>query len=359
MNLNADHPTSVVHRCRHHIDIALIFLLVLLGIGSATSTALAQEHAPDTRLMRVADMQAKHKPAGVPDDYVQTPFGYFPPACVHHISKDERILEDGSVQHTNGMREQTKVCTQDNFTANGTRVRPDGTGLDGRQVRGDAALTASKPHHSIPPPITDSWVASAFYQTGTPLGRIVASWKVPQNPTNVAQQTVYFFPGITTDYPAILQPVLAYRGYDNAWDLSSWNCCKDGTVWQSDTIAAKTGDQIVGDTYATCNNLRPCSSWNIDTRNLTSGQSVRLSTTYYGNLSISSAVAGALEVYSIDSCDQYPPDGSITFDDIGVYDYKLRRVHSPPWTSNNYSPDLDVQCNYDVETTPTSATIYY
>ncbi len=361
MSFNANHSISVAPRYRRHTGIALTLLLLLPLLGlSSVSTALAQQYAPDARLMRVADLKAKHKPVDVPDDYVQTPFGYFPPACVHHISNDERILGDSSVQHANGVREPPQVCTQDNFTAKGIRVHPDGRGLDGLQVRGSAALTASKPHGSVPPAALDhNWIQAAGYETGTPMGRIVASWQVPQNPTNATQQVLYFFPAIETDYKAILQPVLGYYGDSNTWDLSSWNCCQDGTVWYSDSIPAKTGDQIVGDTYATCNDGRPCYSWNVDTRNLTSGQSVRLSTTYYGDQRTKKVIGGALEVYYLDSCDQYPPDGSITFNNIGVYDYKLRRVQSPPWNSIIDSSGLDVQCNYDLGTTSTSATIYY
>ncbi len=356
MTLNTHSTHSVAGRHRRHPSLALTLLLALLGLSSAN--ALAQD-VPDARLIRVGDMQAKHKPAGVPDDYVQTPFGYFPPACVHHVGSDERILKDGSVQHANGVQEHVQACTQDNFTAKGIRVHPDGRGVDGLQVRGGTALTASKSRGSVPPPITHDWVQWAIDVTSTKMGRIVARWKVPQNPTNAANQTVYFFPGLQSDDPTILQPVLGYRGYNDSWDLSSWNCCQKGTVWSSDYIPANAGDQIVGDTYATCNKHIPCSNWNVDTRNLTSGQSVRLSTNYDIDSDTHLVVGGALEVYSVDSCDQYPPDGSITFNKIAVYDYKLRHVRSPDWTSNSDSSSLDVQCNYDVETTATSATISY
>lgn len=334
---------------------ALLLLLSTLGLSG---TVLAQEAAPDARLERVANLSAASKPAGVPDDYVQTPFGYFPPACVRHIGSGERVLADGGLQRANGAREQAQVCRQDNFTPDGIRVHPNGRGVDGRQLRGTDALTTTTQQRAVPPPITHDWVQAAGYDTGTPIGRIVASWTVPSNPTNVAGQTVYFFPGLQSDTPVILQPVLGYRGNSNSWDLSSWNCCKDGTVWHSDFIPAKAGDQIVGDTYATCSTRgRNCASWNIDTRNVTSGRSVRLSTTSSGNLYL--VVGGALEVYAVTRCDQYPADGRITFARIGVYDYNFNRVQSPPWRSIADSSQLDVQCNYSVNTTATSATITY
>ncbi|AKK68628.1 hypothetical protein [Xanthomonas translucens] len=360
MHFDPPSAPSAARRCA-----ALLLLLPLIGLSA---TALAQTSSPDVRLARVGALPAEHKPAGVPDDYVQTPFGYFPPACVRQVHNGERLLKDGGLQHANGTREQAQACTQDNFTPNGTRVRPDGRGIDGQQVRGNAALAASRSRRSVPASISNGYMPASIskgylkvagYYTGTPLGRIVASWTVPQNPTNVAQQTVYFFPGLQSNDPTILQPVLGYRGENNAWDLSSWNCCQEGTVWYSDYIKAKAGDQIVGDTYATCGTGNPCYDWNVDTRNLTTGQSVRLSTTYDIDSESHQVMGGSLEVYSLDSCDQYPPEGSITFTNIGVYDYQMNRVRSPPWGVLDFSSGYDMQCDYDVQTTSTSATIFY
>ncbi|MBO9873924.1 MULTISPECIES: hypothetical protein [Xanthomonas] len=341
---------------RHRACSALLLMLALFGLSAST---LAQTATPDARLARAGALRAAHKPADVPDDYIQTPFGYFAPACVRQVHRNERVLGDGGLQRANGVREQAQACTQDNFTPSGIRVRPDGRSLDGQQIRGNAALAASSARRTVPPPITHDWVQSAIDVTGNKMGRIVASWTVPQNPTNVAHQTVYFFPGMQSDDPTILQPVLGYRGDSNTWDLSSWNCCQDGMVWYSDFIPAKAGDRIVGDTYATCNNGSPCANWNVDTRNVTTGQSVRLSTTYDINSRTHLVVGGALEVYAVDSCDQYPPDRRITFDAIGVYDYRMQQVASPAWVSYSDSSGLDVQCDYAVDTTATSATISY
>ncbi|KAB7764741.1 hypothetical protein [Xanthomonas maliensis] len=323
----------------------------------AIGTAFAQTQAPDARLTRVANLADQHKPAGVPQDYVQTPFGYFAPACVRHVGAGERLLADGLLQHANGIREQTASCSQDNFTSSGVRVRPNGLGLDGQQVRHVAASTALRQRRPVPAAIDHAYISAAGYESGVSPGRIVANWKVPPNPTNVANQTVYLFPALQSEAPVILQPVLGYRGASNTWDLSSWNCCEEGVVWYSDFIPAKSGDQINGDVYATCGAGKVCSNWNIDTHNVTSGRSVRLSTVADGDPTL--IMAGALEVYSIDSCDQYPPSGNITFNGVAVYDYRMRQVRSPPWGQIIDSSDLDVQCNYDLGTTSTTATIYY
>ncbi|MFC3655373.1 hypothetical protein FZ025_14455 [Xanthomonas hyacinthi] len=328
-------------------------LLTLLGVAGAASAA-TQDGAPDARLARVGSLRAEHKPAGVPSSYVMTPFGSFAPECVHHLGNGERILDDGGIQRADGRREQPLLCTQDNFTPDGIRVRPDGRGVEGQLVR-SVAVPAAARRQSVEKPIDSGWIQASGYTTGVPIGRIVASWKVPPSPSNAADQTVYFFPGLVGE--TILQPVLGYRGYNNSWDLSSWNCCKDGTVWLSDSISAKPGDQIVGDTYSTCAAGVVCSKWNIDTHNVTSGQSVRLTSVPYGNTD--QVVGGALEVYSVDSCDQYPSSGTITFSDIAVYDRNFNRVTSPPWESISDSSDISPQCNYAVDTTATSATISY
>ncbi|WP_019303997.1 hypothetical protein [Xanthomonas oryzae] len=323
----------------------------------AIGTALAQTQTPDARLMRVANLASKHKPAGVPQDYVQTPFGYFAPACVRHIGANERILADGTLQHANGVREQYARCSQDNFTPNGIRVRPNGLGMDGQEVSRGASSAAFKQGRPVTAAVNHAWISSAAYFIGVSPGRIVANWQVPPNPTNVASQVIYFFPGLQSDTPVILQPVLGYRSHSNSWDLSSWNCCTNGVVWHSDFIPAKSGDDINGDVYATCAAGSVCSSWNIDTRNVTSGRSVRLSTTSSGHLT--QIMAGALEVYSLDSCDEYPASGNITFTGVALYDYRMNQIRSPQWHEIIDNSGLDVQCDYQLHTTSTTATISY
>ncbi|TKA14067.1 hypothetical protein TN51_19550 [Xanthomonas euvesicatoria pv. citrumelonis] len=353
--MNSESPTQRSASRRYASAAALLFL-TLVGM-STTGTAFAQTQAPDARLTRVANLAGQHKPAGVPQDYVQTPFGYFAPACVRHIGASDRILADGTLQKANGIQEQSARCSQDNFTSNGVRVRPNGLGLDGQEVRRGASSAAFKKRSPVPAAIDHAYISSAGYYSGVSPGRIVANWKVPPNPTNVARQTIYFFPALQSDTPVILQPVLGYRGESNSWDLSSWNCCKEGVVWYSDFIPAKSGDQINGDVYATCAAGSVCSSWNIDTRNVTSGRSVRLSTTSYGDLT--QIMAGALEVYSVDSCDEYPASGNITFTGVAVYDYRMKQVRSPPWEEIIDNSGLDLQCNYQLDTTSTTATIHY
>ncbi|AXQ75390.1 hypothetical protein IXO675_011135 [Xanthomonas oryzae pv. oryzae] len=296
------------------------------------------------------------RPADVPADYVITPFGYFSPACVQQIHSGDQITLDGGIQRITGSLEQRKICSQDNFTRDGVRVKPDGRTLEGKLARtmdGNSGEQTKAVHLQK---IAHDYLAYGIYITSQPMGRIVASWNVPPNPRVRSNQIIYFFPGMQAD--TIMQPVLSYLGKSNTWDLSSWNCCKDGTVFTSDSIPAKSGDHIVGDTYSTCKSGVACNRWNIDTKNITSGRSVRLKTALYAKMKL--ICGGALEVYNVARCDEFPDGGILTFSDISVYDRNMIRVSSPPWDSKG--PDtagLTPQCNYGAKTTDTSVTVFY
>ncbi|SBV52526.1 hypothetical protein XBLMG947_3322 [Xanthomonas bromi] len=145
---------------RRYAGAALWLFSTVVGLG-AISTAFAQTQAPDARLTRVANLASQHKPAGVPQDYVQTPFGYFAPACVRHVGAGQRILADGALQHADGVREQTASCSQDNFTANGIRVRPNGLGLDGKQVRRGASSAAFKQPRPVPAAVDHAYISAS------------------------------------------------------------------------------------------------------------------------------------------------------------------------------------------------------
>lgn len=78
----------------------------------------------------------------------------------------------------------------------------------------------------------------------------------------------------------------------------------------------------------------------------------------YGNPSL--IFGGALEVYDVTSCDEFPDGGFLTFSNIAVYDRNMIRVSSPPWDSNGpAAAGLTPQCNYGVKTTDTSVTVFY
>ncbi|RDD80262.1 hypothetical protein DVJ77_18210 [Dyella tabacisoli] len=189
---------------------------------------------------------------------------------------------------------------------------------------------------------------------------MVASWTVPTTPSNPGSQVIYFFPGLEQlpNVQSILQPVLGWNGYnDAAWTLASWNCCVDGTTFHSDPINASDGDQVIGDTYSTCAPGVSCSNWAIVSTNVSTGQNSTLNTDPYGALTW--VFGGVLEAYGVDTCDQYPASGSISFTDIGVYTLDGNPVASPPWNNSYPVGSQSPQCNYGVSATSSTSTLVY
>ncbi|UPG95049.1 hypothetical protein [Luteibacter aegosomatissinici] len=317
-------------------------IVAMLVFAAAVQAADQRASAPTPELTRVGSMSTQAKPSGVPDDYVVTPNGYFSPDCVATIHQGDELQASGLIRRASGVSEKAPACGKANFSLQGERIEPNGR----------RSLTAT------PPPEQSGWVQAANYSSSKPIGRIVATWTVPTAPSTKDDQVIYFFPGLEQlpTVQSILQPVLGWNGYgDKAWTLASWNCCVDGTTFHSDPVAAKAGDVVVGDTYSTCAAGQACSTWKIDSRNTTTGQTSSLTTNPYADLTW--VFGGVLEVYNVSTCGEYP-GGPITFRNIQVYDRNNTRVSNPPWQGSDTS-GIDPQCNYGLSTTATSATISY
>jgi len=317
---------------------------VMFSFAWAASAFDVSPPTSHVELTRVGSMPTSAKPAGIPDDYVITPNGYFSPDCVATVHTGDELQRNGMIRRASGTMETAATCGKPNYTLQGERVE-----ADGRHVLRSA---------STPPPEQSGWVQAANYTSSTPIGRIVATWTVPNAPTTKDDQVIYFFPGLEQlpTVQSILQPVLGWNGYnDKAWTLASWNCCVDGTTYHSDPIPARVGDMVVGDTYSTCAAGQACSTWKIDSRNTTTGKTSSLTTNPYADLTW--VFGGVLEVYNVSTCGEYP-GGPITFSNIQVYDRNNTRVASPPWKGFSTS-GINPQCNYGLSTTATSATISY
>lgn len=317
---------------------------VMFSFAWAASAFDVSPPTSHVELTRVGSMPTSAKPAGIPDDYVITPNGYFSPDCVATVHTGDELQRNGMIRRASGTMETAATCGKPNYTLQGERVE-----ADGRHVLRSA---------STPPPEQSGWVQAANYTSSTPIGRIVATWTVPNAPTTKDDQVIYFFPGLEQlpTVQSILQPVLGWNGYnDKAWTLASWNCCVDGTTYHSDPIPARVGDTVVGDTYSTCAAGQACSTWKIDSRNTTTGKTSSLTTNPYADLTW--VFGGVLEVYNVSTCGEYP-GGPITFSNIQVYDRNNTRVASPRWKGFSTS-GINPQCNYGLSTTATSATISY
>jgi hypothetical protein len=282
------------------------------------------------------------RPVNVPADFVITPFGYYHATCVTHLAQgDEVRKEENSIKHVNGSFDSIHVCAYPHFKADGTKLLGDDQGEAPK-----AALSQAVKQ----PTISHAWVEYASTTTSSSFGELIAEWNVPPTPTANNGQTVYLFPGMEdyADVVTIIQPVLGWNSdYASAWGIASWNCCKSGTVFEATPTRVNPGDTILGYMFHTCAaGTLSCPTWDIVTYDLTLGRYSELLNTSSQGQTFNWAFAGALEVYNIAQCANYPPNGSISFYDVNLYNDAFASIANPNWTISNTSAGLTPQCGY-------------
>jgi len=272
------------------------------------------------------------RPANVPQDYVITPFGYFHPSCVGHLGKGDEVRQDQlAVHHADGSFESIHACAYPHFDAKGEKI----------------SLDAS---HVKAPTISHAWVEFASVTTSSSYGELFANWTVPPSPSTNDGQTVYLFPGVEdyADVVTIIQPVLGWNAdYAGAWGIASWNCCVSGTVYESSPVRVNVGDTIEGYMWQTCGaGVLSCATWDVVSYDVTSGNWTWLSNTSSHGQTFNWAFAGALEVYNVSRCSDYPPNGSIAFYNLALYNDSYNKINNPGWSVSNWSSGLTPQCSY-------------
>ncbi|MBS0445406.1 MAG: hypothetical protein JSR59_05580 [Proteobacteria bacterium] len=310
------------------------------GLGAAliALAAIAPAQAAQPALATVANLPEGARPAGVPLDYVVTPNGYFHPSCVVRLAAGETVLEDGSVQRSDGSRRAVAACLH---AAYETRAAA-------RNRQPDAAAF-------------DGWLAYSLTDPDVtpPASGMVADWTVPEAPANASGQVLYYFPGLEAvpNTRSILQPVLGWNGYNNAaWTMANWNCCIRGTVYTDTPFNVNVGDAIHGQMRGTgCTETAPCKAWQIVSTDTTNGRTTTMRTRAYGQV-FNWYFGGVMEVYGIRSCDQLPASGSVAFTGVRVVDFNGQPVR-PPWQTqiDNTAP----ACSYGVDTGPRTTTITF
>ena len=292
-----------------------------------------------------------NRPATVPSDYVITPFGYFHPSCVREVKAGETLLGDGRIRFEDGTEETNAA------SCSFSRYGPTGQ------------LAGKDPGNSGPLSISWNWIETSQVATNDYYGGVSAAWTVPLTPNTNDGQTLYFFNSLShlnNDPPheePIIQPVLGWNDGQygvGLWNIASWNCCPNGMTWHSTPLSVNPGDQILGTVLSSCGFVA-CGRWTIITTDATTAQSTTLHVIYSTPLTFVWAQAGVLEVYNIYQCSDFPPDGSITFSNVILYDKTFRQITHPGW-----SPKYWVQqgvttpwCDYAVTATDTTATLYY
>jgi len=310
----------------------------LLPIILATSFVLVIA-TPSAHSQKLA---GPNRPAAVPQGYVITPFGYFHPSCVRAVASGDTVLADGRVQPTDGAVDaEAPVCGYPQYTAAGEIVSVG----------------------PMPPSITHSWIESGnAVNTTSQFGELTANWIVPPAPTTDDGQTVFLFPGME-DYAldeTIIQPVLGWNAgfFGTNWSIASWNCCPSGTTLYSTPVKVNPNDIIFG-TIISNSAGTTASTWNITTEDTTTGKSTTLRKTPSEGQTFTWAQGGALEVYEIVQCSDYPPNKSTAFYNLELRDDNFNIYYDPGWVLFNYWGGLTPVCNYGGTMAKTTVTLHY
>ena len=281
-----------------------------------------------------------------PDGYEVTPAGYFHESCVRTIANGDRLLVDGRVQHANSTTDDAAaVCNYPRYTPAGILIGPTATTKD-TQLANFGKATA---------PEISGWLEATSDYTGSPTssyGALTAMWTVPPQPASDDGQTLYFFPGFEDANGAvngvftILQPVLGWTG--GQYLIASWNCCISGVISKSPNVNVSPGDQIYGSITSTCTaGTLSCPTWNVLTLDMTTGFSTIFADTPTDGQIFNWAFGAVFEPYYIVSCNDYPPNGHLTFDNITVFSQHLAPLNTSKWTKT-VEPHGSPACNYSV-----------
>jgi hypothetical protein len=281
-------------------------------------------------------------PAGVPAGFVVTPFGYFHPSCLKHLAKDDVMHSDDLfIQHADGTSESMLTCGYAHYSKSGEAI-------------------PSKADPSTKPYIGHEWIVDAYGTTSTSYGAISARWKVPPAPPSKTGQTLYYFTGLE-DYNGvvtILQPVLGYNAYyTNAWGIASWNCCIEGTVYESPIEHANTGDTIYGRIDNQCEaGIVECKLWSVYIKDETTGAWSLLYKESNFDQTFNWIFPAVMEVYSLSKCSNYPTK-SISFYDVVMYNYQFN--HVSPQLYVHINKKVSPQCGYGAHGTDSKVTLTY
>jgi hypothetical protein len=300
-----------------------------------------------------------NRPANVPEDYIITPAGYFHTSCIVHLAEGDILhRSEKAIEHANGSFDSAPVCAYAHFSPKGERIEADAQ----NPVTGDEPPEAGA-RGAHQPTIGHAWIESVYAATSSSYGELGADWNVPAAPTTNSGQTIFFFPGMEdyADVVTIIQPVLGWNSdFASAWGIASWNCCVSGTEYEAPPQRVNVGDKIAGYMWDNCaRGTLTCPSWDVLTYDLTKGvYSELMSTSNFGQ-TFNWAFAGALEVYNVSQCSNYPAGGSLQFYDLELYNDSFVEYSNPGWVFWNTSGGLTPQCGYGASISPTAVTLYY
>ena len=196
-----------------------------------------------------------------------------------------------------------------------------------------------KPAAAAVTPLPDNgWQTDAnWYNSGDTVTSFKTTWKVPPAPLNYDGQTLFQFNSIEpASYDAILQPVLQYGvsadGGGEYWAVASWYVTGNQSFVSKLTSVA-TGQSLTGviKLLAQKNSLAnySCQFTDITSSKLT-----------IKNISPLVWLAEVLEVYSVDTCTDYP---NTPFSEMSKIDVKTKNtIPSVTWSPSSGDPACGV-----------------
>ncbi len=293
-------------------------LAVFAAIGCGEEPAEPAAGAPETAVA----VAATWRPSNVPDDYVVTPHGWRHKSCVIEVAGDETVGA-GHLERRDGARRPFSPCQHPAYDRHGAAFGP-----------------------ATHEPQVNAWVASVNSTSPGPITSLGADWIVPPTPTSAQTQTLFFFPGVepAATGDVILQPVLAWNGFgDRAWTIASWACCKDGNSFNSAPVSVAAGHRLTGTLIGGSCNGGVCANWTITTKDDTTARATTFAATADGE-QMSWVFGGAMEIYGVDTCSEYPGSTNMSFTNIQIRNSAGSLV-LPAWTAWSAASTVTPNCN--------------
>lgn len=323
--------------------LVLIAFALVIGLSQLNQTQTTGSKAQET----AGQYPLSFTEALSDSNYVRTPAGLYHRTCIYDVGDNSTIESDGTVKQGDGVSFKPSTCSYPHF-------KTDRSSDQGSKTQESTATRSSSNGW-----VENGWVEEAHYYTEQPIHKLTAKWIVPTTPQTVSGQLIYLFPGLSpSSFNTILQPVLQW-GYGGAagggtyFAIASWNC--DNNCYHSSLKTVKAGDQLLGSMTAYfCNNNDQC-QWTVTTTDTTSGVSTTLDTYVVDPMTF--VFSGALEVYNLTLCGQYPKTGSTLFTSLAVYDKNLHRLSC----NNCWVPQINsVNCSgLKISTSSTNVNLYY
>jgi hypothetical protein len=310
--------------------------LVATAVFSLTGVARAADGAGTTNeLTTVGQLNAARRPQGVPLDYVITPDGFFSPACVQQVRKDETVHADGGIETANGAVRRPAACTWPHYRFDGVRVEPNGA-------------ATMPPIRTVRDSIS-GWVEDASFVSFANIGRLDGVWHVPSEPVEKSGQGLMLFTGLSNTAQSFhLHPMISFREKEG-WTASSWSGYINGVDYYSTPVSVNVGDLMVSHIECKADTAAGgCDKWSVRIIDIDTNATSELSAIEFG-FPLQEAYGGVLQGVSISNCHQFPASSPVSFSSITLVGTDHNVVNPVwrreiPWNSTDVAP----KCGYNV-----------